>query len=124
MQVKHAVPKEAMRFIKALHFLLDCMIEAVSDLGSTYLGKFNLVGAYMHILVRLKYIPSVAFLVPREKEDNPQLVDFRLSIPMVYLESPPVFCATTEMVKDQVKNTLQEQVYAPFYPIEELLNTG
>ena len=39
----------------------------------------------MRIWVRLVNIPSVAFLVPKEREVEDQLVGFHLSIPMGYV---------------------------------------
>ena len=80
----------------------------------------DLTDVHILILVRLAYIPSVAFLVPKDKEEEYQPLVFHLSIPMVYVESAPLFFVTTDMVKDRVKNTMQACGESPFHPLEQL----
>ena len=69
-----------MRFGKALYRVIDCVLAAPPELGPTFLNKVDLANAYMHIWVRLKDIPSVAFLVPKATLEEDQLVGFHLSI--------------------------------------------
>ena len=52
--------------------------------------KVDLVGAYMSVWLKLIYVPTVDLLVPRENENDPQLVGFHLSILMGYVESTPL----------------------------------
>ena len=61
-QVAH---KEKICFGKSLYRVINCILVATPKLGPTFLNKVDLVDAYMHIWVRLKDIPSVAFLVPK-----------------------------------------------------------
>ena len=56
--------------------------------------------------------------MPREKDSDPQLVGFHLSITMGYLDYAPFFCAATEMVKDRALYTLHVRGTAPYYPLE------
>ena len=67
-QVKQASPKYSIRFLQALHRLLDCILEAEPALGMAYLGKVDLTNVYMLIWVLLAYIPSVDLLIPQETE--------------------------------------------------------
>ena len=78
-------------FGKLLHNLLDFILRADLDLGPTYLNKVDLEDAYMRIWVFLTDISYVDFLVPMDKENDPQLVVFNLSTPMGYMESAPIF---------------------------------
>ena len=71
-----------MQFRKSLYRVIAFILTAQPKLGPTLLNKVSLADAYMRIWVRLKYIPSVAFLVPKATPDEEQLVRFHLSIPM------------------------------------------
>ena len=119
-QVAH---KEAMRFGKALYRVIDCILTAPPKLGSTFLNKVDLADAYIRIWVRLEYIPSVAFLVPKATPDEEQLVRFHLSIPMGYVESAAFFCAITETVMDRTLDTLSTRHTAPLHHLENLTDT-
>ena len=48
-KVSQAAPKEAMRFRRALHCLLDCILAAEPSLWLTFFRKVALDDAYMHI---------------------------------------------------------------------------
>ena len=56
-QVQQTIKTEAMRFVKALHHIMDCIIEADPELGPTYLSRVNLDDEYMCIWVLRAYIP-------------------------------------------------------------------
>ena len=88
-----------MRFGQDLHRLLDCILDTDPVVGPGFLSKVDIAGAYMHIWVRLNEIPSIVLLIPKEKEEEDQLVVFQLAIPMGYVELVPLFCAATEMIK-------------------------
>ena len=60
---------------------------------------------------------SGRFLVPREKNSDPQLVGFHLSITMGYVESDPLFFMTTKMVKDRALNSLHVRGAASEHPL-------
>ena len=112
-----------MRFGKALYRVIDCILNAPSKLGPTFLNKVDLSDAYLHIWVRLEDIPSVAFLVPKATPDEDQLVGFHLSIPMGYVESAAFFCVTTETVKDRALDTLYPRHTVPPHHLENLAET-
>ena len=67
-KVLQEAPKEAMRFGRALHNLLDCIVEADPWIGPTFLNKVDLADSYMRICIRLNGIPSIEFLIPKENE--------------------------------------------------------
>ena len=84
-QAKQDAPREAMRFSQYIHCLLVFILEVEPALGPDFLSKADLDDAYMCICIRLANIPSVAFLIPREREDKDQIVGFHLSITMGYV---------------------------------------
>ena len=57
--------KEAMRFGRSLHRLLDCILKEDPELGPRFLCKVDLYDTYMCIWLRLAYIPSVEFIIPK-----------------------------------------------------------
>ena len=67
-----------MSFSKALYCLVDCILVAGPKLGPTFLNKMDIAGAYMLIWVRLKNIPSVAFLVPKSSPEEEHFILFHL----------------------------------------------
>ena len=54
----------------------------------------------MRMWVRMEDVPSVAFLIPKKKLIDTQMVGFNLSLPMGYVDNAPYFCMTTETVAD------------------------
>ena len=109
-----------MMFRQVIHCLLVFILAADHGLGKTLLKKFDLYVAYMRIWVRLNYIPSVAFLIPKEIYSNPQLVVFHLLIPMGYVECAPFFCATMDIIKDTENNNKHNIGNTQVHPIEIL----
>ena len=83
----------------------------------------DLVDADMRIWDRMKNIPSVALLIPKEREKEEQLVGFHIYISMGYVESAPLFCASTETGKDMVNNTMEPRQTANEQPLEKFLET-
>ena len=57
-----------MRFGGALLHLLECILKAYMTLGTYFLSKVDLTGAYVRMWVRLVDIPYVAFLVPKDTD--------------------------------------------------------
>ena len=51
-------------------------------------------------------IPSLAFRIPKKRSTDAQIIGFRLALPMVYINSSALFCATTEMATDMANNTI------------------
>ena len=102
-----------MRFGKALHRLLDFVLFADPALGPTYLCKVDTADVYICIRVRAEYVPSIAFIIPKETADEEQLASFHLSIPMGYMEPSSFFCRATETVKDRSMETLDRKSQVP-----------
>ena len=67
-KVLQEAPKEAMRFGRALHNLIDCIVEADPQIGPTFFIKVNLVDSYMRICIRLNGIPSIDLMITKERE--------------------------------------------------------
>ena len=74
-----------MRFGRALHRLLDIIMEADPQLGPYFLSKVDLADQYIQILVRINDIPSVYLLTPKDRKEEEQLVGFHLSTPIGYV---------------------------------------
>ena len=71
----------------------------------------------MCIWARISNVPVLAFLLPKDKDNNPQLIGFHLSIPMGHIESAPLFGAATEMVKYWVINSIHAYGLSPENPL-------
>ena len=77
----------------------------------------------MLIWFQLNYIPSVECIIPKDTDSESKLVGFHLSIPMGYMESVPLFCATMEKIKDTVNNAMHKIGKAPVHPLDILEET-
>ena len=58
------------------------------------------------------------FLLPKKRLEDEHLVDFRLYIPMGYVDSLPYFCIAIEMVADIVNNSMDGRHTAPPHTLE------
>ena len=112
-----------MGFRHPLHLLLDCILEGDPSLWTEFLITVDLEDMYMHIWVQISNTPSVVLLISNEREDDENIMEFYLSIPMVYVELEPLFCASTEKVKYTVNNTTQDIKYPPEHPLEGIAET-
>ena len=74
----------------------------------------------MLIWFQLNYIPSVECIIPKDTDSESKLVGFHLSIPMGYMESVPLFCATTETIKYIANNAMHKRGEAPVHPLDVL----
>ena len=81
-----------MRFGGALLRILKQILTADPCLGPVYLSKVDLEDAYMRLWVRMEYVPSVTFLIPKNTPRDTQMVGFHLSLTMGYINSSPYFC--------------------------------
>ena len=96
-----------MNFGVTLHHIIRRVLMANPRLGPVYLEKVDLADAYMRLWVRLEDTPSVAFLLPRKRPTDEQLVGFHLSLHMGYVDSVPYFCMSTETMED-IANTYMD----------------
>ena len=72
----------------------------------------------MRLCVRMEEFLSVAFLIPKKKISNTQLVGFHLSLPMGYVDNAPNFCMATETVADLAKEAISQRKQAREHPLE------
>ena len=89
-------------------------------IGLAYISKVDLTDVHMIILVCLLDIPFVAFLIPKDAEEEYPLVGSYLYIPTGYVKSSPLFFDATDMVNNRVNNTMQVCGEAPFHPLEQI----
>ena len=73
--------------------------------------------------MNLADVIEVELLVPKDKDSDPQQVDFHISIPMGYVEFSPFFCVATEMVKSWAINRIHAQGLAPEHPLDTLVES-
>ena len=78
----------------------------------------------MRIWVHHENIPSVKCLVPKSKPEEDQLVGFHLSIPIGYVESATLFCATTKTIKYWTLETLPMRNTVPPRHLDNLVETN
>ena len=57
--------------------------------------------------MHLKNISSVVSLLPKKREDYPQLLYFNISIPMRCAVSALLFCVATETIYGRANNKFQ-----------------
>ena len=73
---------EAMYFRCDLNFILNKFLIADPRLEPVYLSKLDLANTYMRLWVRMRDLPSVTFLIPKETPSYQDLVGFHLSLLM------------------------------------------
>ena len=61
---------------------------------------------------------SVAFLIPKKKPSDTQLVGFHLSHPMRYVDSAPYFFMATETVDDLANKVISQREQADKHPLD------
>ena len=84
-------PMEAMHFGGALLRILKQVVTADLFLGPVYLGKVDLVGAYMRLWVSMEDVPSVAFLIPKNTPATHIWQDSTSPSPWGTSTVPPIF---------------------------------
>ena len=84
-----------MRFGCILHHIIRCALIVDPHLGPFYFGKVDLDDAYIRIWVGVEDTDSVAFLLPKKRPEDNQLVGFQFPLPMVFVDSVPYFCVAT-----------------------------
>jgi hypothetical protein len=87
-------PQEAMQFGRALDRLLYKIRHANPKYGPVYMAKIDISDGFYRIGLTPDTAPKLAVVIP-SLEGEPPLVAIPLSLPMGWVESPPVFCAAT-----------------------------
>ena len=108
-----------MRFGCILHHIIRCALIVDPRLGQFYLGKVDLDYAYIRIWVRVEDTPSVAFLLPKKRPEDNQLVGSQFPLPMVFMDSEPYFCVATETVADLMNISMESCQTAPPNAVEK-----
>ena len=91
------VPVHAMQFGWVLQCILHKITHANPKFGPTKLIKIDLMDGYCCISVSSKGIKQLGIIIPSSMVPEPQVV-FLLSLPMGWLESPPLFCMFAESI--------------------------
>ena len=115
-----SAPPEAMQFGRALPRLLRHIVNADPRLGPVFMSKTDLSDAYMRVWIRIEDVPKLAFVIPEAPGDRDVLVGFHLSCPMGYVESAPLFCATTETIADLANNDVK---FTHPHPLDHIADT-
>jgi hypothetical protein len=92
-------PPEAMQFGGTLGCLLHSTRHANPAFGPTYLSKYNIKDGFYCMFLRANDCPHLAIILPLYPGEE-QLVTIPMSCIMGWVESPPTFCAMSEMVTD------------------------
>jgi hypothetical protein len=109
-------PQEAMQFGRALDRLLYKIRHANPKYGPVYMATIDISDGFYRIGLTPDTAPKLAVVIPSHKGEPP-LVAIPLSLPMGWVESPPVFCATTETVAD-LSNQRMGRKYEPPHRLE------
>ena len=79
-----------MQFGRALERMLRHIRHANPCHGPVYLAKIDISDGFYRIDLDMHTAPNLAVILPRE-ENEPPLVAIPLSLPMGWVESPPIF---------------------------------
>ena len=63
-------------------------------------------------------VPSVAFLIPKKNSSDTQLVGFRLSLPMGYVDNVPYFFMDKDTVADLANKAISQREQSREHPLE------
>ena len=68
--------------------------------------------------MRMKDVPSVAFLIPKKSTSDTQLARFHISLPMGYIDSAPYFCMATDRFTDLANETISLRDQTDKHPLD------
>ena len=112
---------EAISFKGTLEHILRKVLAADPHLRPIYIIKVDLVETYMRLWVNMEGDLSIAFLIMKKRQSDPQLVGFHLSLPTGYVDSAPYFCMATKMVTYFSNAALDHCTEAQVHPLEAAL---
>ena len=115
-------PRDSMQFGKALHRILQALVDANPMHGPVHLLKVDIADGFYRIWLNIADIPKLACSIPPLYGDEP-LLALPLVLPMGWTESPPYFCTATETVADLTNKRLINNWKAPPHRLEELAGT-
>ena len=97
-----------MQFGHALQRILQRMYDADPRHGPIYMMKVDIADGFYCMGLAPEDVPSLGVCLP-PGPDGRTLVASPLVLPMVWVESPPQFCAVMETVVDLANTVLREQ---------------
>ena len=99
---------EAIQFGRTLQCCLQAIMEADPRHGPVHMLKVDVSDGFYCIHVHPADIPALSVAFP--SLDGTPLVAFPLTLPMGWVNSPPLFCAAMEMASDLANLALQSQL--------------
>ena len=95
-----------MQYGRALDRLIREIVYADPALGYVYLLKADVSDGFYRIGLRPKDAPKLGLIFPSGKGEE-KMIAIPLTLPMVWKNSPPLFCTATETVADLENKALQ-----------------
>jgi len=89
----------AMQFGCTLDRLLHHMVAADPRQGPIYLSKIDLADGFYCISLRPTDVPKLGVVLPTHGDEG-VTVAFPITLPMGWMNSPPIFCMATETIAD------------------------
>lgn len=97
-------PHESMQFGRALDRVLHEIVHADPRHGPVHMIKVDVADGFYRLWAAPQDIPTLGVAFP-PGPDGAALVAFPLTLPMGWLESPPLFCTMTETITDLANAT-------------------
>jgi hypothetical protein len=94
-----------MQFGQAWYRILQQVSDTEPQLGPIHLSKIDIADGFYHIWIKAQDVPKRGIMFPSAEGEHP-LVGFPLVFPMGWMQSPPLFTASTEMVADVANRKL------------------
>ena len=99
---------DSMQFDHALQRILQHVYDADPRHGPIYMMRVDIADGFYRVVLAPEDVPSLGVCLP-PGPDGKTLVAFSLFLPMVWVESPPQFCAVMETVEDLTNTALREK---------------
>ena len=112
-------PSDSMQFGRALHRILQRILQANPQHGPVYISKIDIADGFYRIQLAPYAVPHLAVLLPQHPDEEP-MVAFPLVLPMGWVNSPPYFSAVTETGADLMNRRLKQRPQEPPHRLEEL----
>ena len=113
---------ESMQFGKTLQRVFQAIVQADPRHGPVHLTKVDVADGFYRIHLAPHDIPTIGVTLPFEHEGQP-LIAFPLTLPMGWVNSPPLFCAATETVCDLTNHQLDRYTRLPAHRLDHLADS-
>jgi hypothetical protein len=114
---------EAMQFGRALERVIQSIVRADPRHGPVHLIKVDIADGFYRIHLAPEDIPTLGVTLPFQDEHGQPLIAFPLTLPMGWVNSPPLFCAATETVCDMANQHLTQRAHPPAHRLDDLADT-